>query len=316
MHLPHYLTSAALAFLLIAQVASRAQAQVPSLIAMWGYPQVNGVDFAPAGVAVDASRLVYVLDASANSKVRVFSPAGIQVREWGSFGEGLGQFEWPVDIALDHLGNVFVKDGFQARRMEKFTSTGTLLTTWICTGSGICVDAADNVWVADGDIVKKYSGSGTPLATYDIGASGADGVAVSRTGEFYVALRDAGVIRKFSPAGTLLRSWDVTASWPVRLAIDSKGFVYVVEYSACQVEMFDPNGAFITKWGTQGRFAGQFLSPIGIAIDDANDVYIADHSNSRIQVFGPTALTPASTLSWGQLKHLYQPRPLSHSAGR
>src|SRR5207344_3270820 len=79
------------------------------------------------------------------------------VLKFGSWGSGPGQFLLPNGIATDRSGNVYVSD-IALDRIQKFTSSGQLLTTWGSHGSGngqfdapwgIAVDEEGNVYVAD-----------------------------------------------------------------------------------------------------------------------------------------------------------------------
>ena len=56
-------------------------------------------------------------------------------REFGSGGEGDGQFTWPTSIALDGDGNVYVADEW-LNRISIFDKDGTFLSKWGKPGSG------------------------------------------------------------------------------------------------------------------------------------------------------------------------------------
>jgi DNA-binding beta-propeller fold protein YncE len=78
----------------------------------------NGALGYPAGVAVDGSGNVYVVDAG-NNRVQVFSSAGTYVAQWGAQGSGNGQINTPLGIAVASSGNVYVSDHFN-NRIEVF----------------------------------------------------------------------------------------------------------------------------------------------------------------------------------------------------
>ena len=61
------------------------------------------------GIAIDASDMLYVCD-SDNSRICVFTSAGVFVTSFGSCGEQPGQFKWPRGIAVDDSGVVYVCD--------------------------------------------------------------------------------------------------------------------------------------------------------------------------------------------------------------
>jgi streptogramin lyase len=149
---------------------------VSTLAGKGGVPGVaDGLDTAarfnlPEAVAVDASGNVYVVD-NGNNAIRKITPAG-QVTTLagnGSPGSANGtgnnaSFNSPFGIALDAAGNVYVADAGN-NMIRKITPSGTVTTlagrtsagagngtgnaAMFNTPSGLAVDAAGNVYVAD-----------------------------------------------------------------------------------------------------------------------------------------------------------------------
>jgi DNA-binding beta-propeller fold protein YncE len=77
----------------------------------------------------------------------------------GPLVSGDGQFFFPVGVAMDAAGNVYVADTGNDR-IQKFDGLGNFLTKWGSAGSGdgemlnpqgIAVDATGNIYVADGE---------------------------------------------------------------------------------------------------------------------------------------------------------------------
>lgn len=101
---------------------------------------INGIEIGPGGD-------IYVLDAD---KVKVFSPAGEFLRSWGERGEGPGDFDGTVGLALAR-DTVAVTDG---DRVHFFDLGGRLLSS-VWTGgrtSGFVasmISSTDHGWVLE-----------------------------------------------------------------------------------------------------------------------------------------------------------------------
>src|SRR5436190_15566299 len=103
----------------------------------------------------------------------------VYLTQWGSFGQGDGQFFYPTGVAIDAAGDVYVAD-LGNSRIQKFTSTGTYLTQWGSPGtgngqfsspSGVATDAVGDVYVADLNNyrVQKFTSTGTYLTQWGSG---------------------------------------------------------------------------------------------------------------------------------------------------
>jgi DNA-binding beta-propeller fold protein YncE len=75
-----------------------------------------------------------VLDCQ-NNRVQKFTSTGAFMTQWGTAGNGNGQFNAPAGLDVDADGNVYVADTFNDR-IQKFSSSGEYLTQWGTTGSG------------------------------------------------------------------------------------------------------------------------------------------------------------------------------------
>jgi tripartite motif-containing protein 71 len=250
------------------------------------------------------------------------------ITQWGSQGSGDGQFLYPVGIAVDASGNVYVADS-NNNRIEKFTSSGAFITKWGVRGAGngqfyiptgVAVGDSGNVYVADSYNmrIQKFTSSGTYLSQWgkvgNSGSSGdgefslATGVATDKNGNVYVADRYNYRIQVFTGSGAFIRKWgsygDGNGQFndPFGVAVDANGNVYVAdqEYNH-RIQVFTNSGTYLTQWGTPGTGNGQFNeanSPTGVAVDGAGRVYVADFANNRIQVFSGAG---AYLTQWGTL---------------
>lgn len=148
----------------------------------------------PTDVAFAPNGDFYVTDGYGNSRVVKFSRDGQYLLEWGTKGSGAGEFLLPHAVVLDAQGRVYVSDR-ENRRIEIFESNGKYLTQWANVGgfSGLAVTRDQRIWAAGGNRVVLLNlngqilGSLAPPGNLPGEVSGAHGIAVTDTGEIYVA---------------------------------------------------------------------------------------------------------------------------------
>jgi sugar lactone lactonase YvrE len=239
--------------------------------------------YRPKGVAVDVSGNVYVADA-ANTRIRKITASGnVTTLAGGSYGYADGQgtsagFNWPVGVAVDRSGNVYVADSL-GHRIRKITQSGNVATL---AGSGSVGDA---------------DGQGSSASFNNPG-----GVAVDGDGTVYVADSDNNRVRKIAPNGmvaTLAGSGTAgyadgqggSASFnrPLGVAVDGSGNVYVADANNNRIRKITANGTVSTLAGGDSGYAdgagssAKFYYPIGIAVDENGNLYVADYGDSRIR---------------------------------
>src|SRR5438105_326684 len=89
------------------------------MVAAWLPPvyaadQVSPGQPAPAGIVVDGEGDVYVSDYALDRMVK-FGSDGSVLAQWGSSGNGLGQFNAPFGVALDERNILYVVDQLNNR---------------------------------------------------------------------------------------------------------------------------------------------------------------------------------------------------------
>jgi hypothetical protein len=237
--------------------------------------------------------------------------------KFGTFGSGNLQFDSPFGVAV--AGSIYVADT-NNKRIQKFTPAGIFETQWIagdslggCAG-GLCpvvavVTDGTNVYTAGPDSAKKWSTTGTLLATYGNGVCGnltaAHSLALSGNTLYAGTHGSCGgtvrivkidiILGSVTAFVTAIGSGDgqIGTGANVALATDSSGNVYVSDTGNNRVQKFNSSGTFLAKWGTPGSGNGEFSlnvagHPGGIAVDASGNVYVADTGNNRIQKFTST----------------------------
>ena len=205
----------------------------------------------------------YITDATRNNVVK-YTVDGTYVATWGRAGDGPGQFNKPIGIAVDSDGYVYVteEDGI---RVQKFTTDGVFVTSWGRFGTGPGefqeprgIDVhGDYVYVADwvGDRITVFDRDGNYL--FDWGQSGTE-------------------------PGMFSAAWDV--------AVDVDGYVYVADRDNHRIQKFTAMGELVTVLETETTFdMPEFSHPIGIAAVQQDMIYVTSDLLDAVMVFVPPA---------------------------
>ena len=232
----------------------------------------------PQGVAVDNAGNVYVAD-SGNHKIRKINSAGVVTTFAGasslgdSDGIGIGaSFNYPIGIAIDGLGNLYVTDNNKIRKITPFGEVTTLAGT---------------------NVAGFSDGTGT-AASFNL----PQGIAVDNSGNIYVADTNNQKIRKITPSGevtTLAGSGSIgfdngngsEASFnkPEGVAVDGSGNVFVTDTHNHVIRKINSSGE-VTTFSGSGIYgidngigsSASFWFPSAIAVDDFGNLYTYDGS--------------------------------------
>jgi DNA-binding beta-propeller fold protein YncE len=216
----------------------------------------------PFGLALDQAGNVYVGEPPAR-RVRVFSPAGALLRQFG------GEAERPTGIAIDQKRQlVYVADGSfptsQNHRVLVYSQAGELLRTIGSRGTApgqfnfpahLAVDGAGNLFVVD-------------------------------TLNFRVQVFDpeGNLVRFFGEPGASLGKF----SRPKGIAVDKRDIVYVVDGDTASVQLFNEQSQLLMYFGGRAEMFEYFDLPGPIAVDRAGKyIYVGEQSAffPRINVY-------------------------------
>lgn len=131
----------------------------------------------PTGLAINEARgELYVTD-TANHQINVYGLAGgNKKRSIGEWGDGPGQFNYPVDIFIDEGGDLYVVDTMNYR-VQIFDGEGAFVTSFGRHGDGtgdfgrpkgVAVDGEGNIYVVDAlfDTVQIFNRDGDFLLNF------------------------------------------------------------------------------------------------------------------------------------------------------
>ena len=188
----------------------------------------------------------------------------------------LGSGSVATQVATDRWGNFYVADKANGTLFQYLHGSGTSTTPntingTFCAPTGVAVDGAGNVFVADsGKVFEVPVSGGDPVvvqtglgANLSLGADGAGNVFVADTD-------NKRVVKIANPISRLLTSEIVTVGTgftaPTGVTADDNGNVYVVD------------GASLVKIvpsGDQTLLVNGLASPTGVALDPSGAVYVA-----------------------------------------
>lgn len=142
-----------------------------------------GQFWSPAGIAIDSSDNIYVVD-SYNYDVQKFSSSGTYLSGHSTIAPGDANLLCPLRLALDSAGNMYVADAFSGTlaydsSVKKFnasfvfqTRIGAHSASGVVPGTfdavaGLVVDASGAVYIADGsyDRILKFTETAAPTPT-------------------------------------------------------------------------------------------------------------------------------------------------------
>lgn len=273
----------------------------------------NGILAGPRSIAVQNGE-VFVLEYGGR-QVTVFDLDGNYLREWGSDGNGDGQFRQTRQITVTPSGKVYVTDEYR-HDIQQFTTQGAFVRKWGGLGDadsllnrpdGITYDADENIWVADrfNDAIKKFDPEGNHLLTISgdnrlIGLT--DLVVTSQY--IYTTIWSGSYtgMRQWTLDGTFVAQTAASFTAPTGLGQAPDGYLYVAAYAPPnRVYVVDPTTLVLeTSFGGYGTEDNQLQQPFDVAVAPSGAIYVAESLAPQVKVFAYTTAVERTT--WGRLK--------------
>ena len=301
----------------------------------------------PDSIAIDATGNVYFSDTLNNRVRRVSNSIITTVAGNGTLQSGdsvqatSAQLAGPSGIAADSAGNVYIADSGSGRIrkvsqgvISTIVGSGTTgvvssggdngpaLSAQLATPSGIALDSAGNLYIAEaaasrirkvsGGIISTVAGNAThgfggdngPATSAQLNAP--TGVAIDSAGNLYIAdslnqrVRKVsnGVITTIAGNGTVGFSGDnglatsAELHQPAGVSVDAVGNIYISDSVNARVRKI-ANGVISTVAGTGACCSGdgdgglainaQLIAPTGLSVDSAGALYIVDELDNRVR---------------------------------
>ncbi|MEO6994352.1 MAG: immunoglobulin domain-containing protein, partial [Lacunisphaera sp.] len=312
------------------------------------------------GIAIDGSGIIYITE---NFSIRKITPGGnVSILTGVEDGTGTpASFANPKGVTIDTAGNLFVADSndsavrkinpsggvttFAGNLTKSGDDDGTGTDATFIGPSSIALDLAGNFLVTDSgtNTLRRISPAGqvTTLAGLSpeksngsvdgIGSAARfnspTGMAISSTGDIYVADSGNGTIRKIAPSGVVTTvaglagqpgylDGPVTAALffdPTCVVIDSSANLIVNDYGNALIRKISPAG-IVTTVASQ-PLVGRILD---LAVDGPGNIYVTESSAlqkidltgtvSTLESFTPIqglfkgiAFDPSGNLYWSDL---------------
>jgi hypothetical protein len=260
-------------------------------------PATDASLWSPYGVAVDALGNFFIADED-NVRIRKVDTNGIITTVAGNGatgysgdgGQATNASVWPVDVAVDASGNIFIADQFDSVIREVQTN-------------GIISTVA-------GDGSQGYSGDGE--AATNASLSGPTGVAVDVFGNIFIADESNSRVRKVGVNGiitTVAGNGSDTDSgdgglatkagvvFPNGVAVDASSNLFIAE--STRIRKVDAAGIISTVAGngTSGysgdggpAIEARLSNPANLTVDTSGNILFADTYTNRIRKVGTNGI--------------------------
>jgi len=211
-------------------------------------------------------------------------------------------FMYPVAVAVDGAGNVFVAD-FEHNEVQEILAVNGVIPAnnptinILVSGfapNGVAVDASGNVYVAEGSRIREILAvNGVIPANPTIrglgkGFNSPVDVAVDANGNVYVAdtgnneVKEILAVNGVIPTDPTINILGSGFSNPVSVAVDGSGNVYVCDNNGVE-EILAVNGVIPATNPTINTLGSGFSYPQGVAVDRSGNVYVGDFLNSEVK---------------------------------
>ena len=194
-------------------------------------------------------------------RVVLFNDDGSVSHKFGTQGIGPGQFVFPVTIAQDPKGFIYVGEYGDCQRIQKFTVDGVYVTEFGKHGSN------------EGEFQRPSGIAWQDGLVYVVDAFN-DRIQVFEDGGKFV--RVINLPEKSAPL-----------EYPYDIRLDRNNQIYVIENKAARLTVMRLDGTIVGRYGRPGRGMDQFYQPWDLTVLSDGRILVADTGNHRLVELTP-----------------------------
>jgi sugar lactone lactonase YvrE len=272
------------------------------------------LDIPSAAAKINAE---YVVADSGNHRLAFYALGGEFIRSVGSFGDGVGYFQFPTGLSVSSDGLIAVADSGN-HRVQVVRPDASVSLVIPPVGSNYSLSfPSQAVWVQDGTLwivdqnnscIRHVDSSGNLLAT--IGGRGSSdrtfesptALAIAPNGDIFVSDTYNHRIQRFSSDGSYLATIGSFGAAPSQfnepkgIVVLDQGLLAVADSGNHRIQVFLLDGTFKAEHGSFGDSTGQYMTPEQLTVVDANRIIVSDSSTNKITLLQIDLSTPSSTI--------------------
>ncbi|CAF0764869.1 unnamed protein product [Adineta steineri] len=277
---------------------------------IWNY---NGITFAnqsiyglyPRAIFVNTNNTIYVANQEDNTIV-MWNEENVNPTKIIH-----GDFTQPYSLFVASNGDIYIDDGFENGRVQKWIAeTNNFLTVMNVNSScwGLFVDINNTLYCSmpdDHQVVKRLLNDSMTTSNRIAAGTSIRGSALNELNhpagifvdvnlDLYVAdcynhrvqLFQPGESNGITVAGSKSRYPTITLDCPSGIILDAEKYLYIVDQMNHRIVGSDLNGfRCLVGYDGEGSQSNQLNYPFSLSFDRFGNIYVTDQNNHRIQKF-------------------------------
>jgi len=252
----------------------------------YGPATTPGAICSPMAITTDGEDNVYV--GSATGTISIFDKEGNFLRQFGSHGSELGQFNQIKGMHIDREGHLYVCE-WTSNRIQIFQGSPSMEESKEERNS-VSEELSTNTPDLSKPAYLIGPSSSLPLKVLS-GIEQSSGIAVAKNGEVIVASwskhkvfiysskeNNYHLIAEVGGEGSL----DGKFFYPSGVAVTRENHILVTSHN--KLQWFTMEGNLVHAVGGLGRDKMEFDSPTDVAVGNGGRIYVLDSKNKRVQI--------------------------------